>query len=412
MARPTGSIRHDDLRVRNRAQVLAATREARQVSRTELVGRTALSHSTISAIAGDLIAEGVLRERKAPEAATGRRGRPQVALEFAPTAALVVTAMLSLNGFSAALVDYAGKVVARSSTRVPTTTIDQDGLVGIVRDGVADLIESRPWQQTPVRRIALAIQGITDASARRLTWSPITSHVDIAFADQLEDAFGMPVTVENDCNMIAFALHSRDPMRYGDNFVAVLLSHGIGMGLMLRGDVFHGTRSSAGEFGHMTHQPNGALCRCGRRGCIEAYAGNYAIWRRAKGMSSQFMPAEAIEDSAMAILIDAARASDGAERQAFAEAGTALGYGLGSLFTLIDPAPVALVGIGATAFDLLEGAMRAALAQTAGGQHSETLSFAVEGDEMALTHEGCALHALRTIDQDEIATGSALPVPF
>ena len=137
----------------------------------------------------------------------------------------------------------------------------------------------------------LAIQGITDARARTMLWSPITPHSDIRFADMLEREFAIPTTVENDCNMMAVALRWRDPERYRDDFIAILLSHGIGMGLVLKGELFTGTQSSGGEFGHMIHRPGGALCRCGRRGCVEAYAGNYAIWRNARQLSEDDEPA-------------------------------------------------------------------------------------------------------------------------
>ena len=85
-------------------------------------------------------------------------------------------------------------------------------------------------------------------------------------------------------------MRSHDPERYRNDFIAILLSHGIGMGMVLRGELFTGTQSSGGEFGHMIHRPGGALCRCGRRGCIEAYAGNYAIWRNAQGMPEDSPP--------------------------------------------------------------------------------------------------------------------------
>ena len=159
--------------------------------------------------------------------------------------------------------------------------------------------------------------------------------------------------------MIALALRSHDPERYRNDFIAILLSHGIGMGMVLRGELFTGTQSSGGEFGHMIHRPGGALCRCGRRGCIEAYAGNYAIWRNAQGMPEDSPPVADISDADIAALADRARRDDGPEREAFRKAGEALGFGLGSLFALIDPAPVAMVGHGALAFDLLEPSIRA-----------------------------------------------------
>ena len=81
-------------------------------------------------------------------------------------------------------------------------------------------------------------------------------------------------------------------------------------------------------------------------------------------------PVADISDADMRALADRARRDDGPEREAYRKAGEALGFGLGSLFALIDPAPVAMVGIGALAFDLIEPSLREAIAQTAGGQHA------------------------------------------
>ncbi len=107
----------------------------------------------------------------------------------------------------------------------------------------------------------------------------------------------------------------------------------------------------------------------------------------------------------MRALTAAARASDGPEREAFRKAGEALGFGLGSLFALIDPAPVAMVGIGAAAFDLIEPALREAIAKTAGGQHSKSISFDVEPKELPLIRQGCAMRALTFVDQEIFAPG-------
>jgi hypothetical protein len=88
------AIRHDDLRRRNRGMVISAVRRAGQPSRTEIAAATGLSHSTISAISSDLIAQRILRETRAGGPASLRRGRPQVALALEPEAAVVVAAVL------------------------------------------------------------------------------------------------------------------------------------------------------------------------------------------------------------------------------------------------------------------------------------------------------------------------------
>ena len=87
-------------------------------------------------------------------------------------------------------------------------------------------------------------------------------------------------------------------------------------------------------------------------------------------------------------------------------ANCALGYGLGNLFALIDPAPVAFVGSGATAFDILEPHIRAAIARTAGGLHPGAISFQTEPDELPVIREGCVIRALTFVDQEIFATGN------
>ena len=403
----TVGIRHDDLRRRNRAMVIAAVRRGGQPSRTEIAATTALSHSTISAISSDLIGEGVLAEAKSGEGGALKRGRPQVAIALNPEVASVCAIVLSLNSIAATLIDYSGNAVAEKTLRLSTLTMSRDELIAATTGTVVKLIDEHARDAGPVTRIVLAIQGITDAASRTMLWSPITPHSDIPFGDLLERATGISVTVENDCNMIALALRSHDPERYHNDFIAILLSHGIGMGMVLRGELFTGTQSSGGEFGHMIHRPDGALCRCGRRGCVEAYAGNYAIWRNAKGLPDDTSPIADIKDSDIAALADEARRGDGPEREAFRKAGEALGFGLGSLFALLDPAPVAMVGHGALAFDLLEGPIREAIARTAGGQHSKAISFATEPNEIPLIREGCAARALSFLDEQLFASGGS-----
>jgi len=398
----TTGVRHDDLRRQNRSMVLSAVRRASGVSRTDIARRTGLSHSTISAISSDLIEEGILRQAKASSIGEIRRGRPQVALETHAEAARVVTVVLTLNALSLSLIDYSGHSVTERHCRLQTTAIGRKELTDRISEELAALLGSE-MVDVPCMRISMAVQGIVDAQGREMLWSPITPHTHIPFADILENRFGVPVSIENDCNMIAIAMRERAPDRYRDNLVAILLSNGIGMGLILGGRLFTGTISSGGEFGHMIHIPDGALCRCGRHGCIEAYAGNYAIMRNAHQQGEWALPESDISEQAMVALAHEARSCEGPEREAFRQAGRAIGHGLGSLFALIDPAPVAIVGPGTAAFDIIEPALRESLLNTAGGQDAGPLRFELEFDERPLIRAGCAHSALAYVDESIFA---------
>ena len=403
-------IRLDDVRRRNRAMTIAAVRRSGRPSRTEIVATTNLSHATISAISSDLIGEGVLVEAKNAEGSLLKRGRPQIGLGLSGHAAAVVTLSLSLNSLSSATTDYSGLVIAEEHRKLNTLKISRRLLIEECIAMAQRRLDDPGLAGRRVLRIVLAVQGTTDAGSRRLVWSPITPHGDILFAAAIEQALGIPATVENDCNMMAMALSWRDPARYRDNFVAILLSIGVGMGLVLKGELFTGTRSSGGEFGHMIHQPDGALCRCGRRGCIEAYAGDYAIWRNAHQKDEGEKPVAEVDQVAMQALIAKARQQPGPERDAFRKAGEALGFGLGSLFALIDPAPVAIIGAGAAAFDLIEGPMLASIAKTSGGQDAKAISFEVMPNEAPLIREGSALRALTFIDEEIFAPGAHVAI--
>jgi predicted NBD/HSP70 family sugar kinase len=144
----------------------------------------------------------------------------------------------------------------------------------------------------------------------------------------------------------------------------------------------------------MVHEYEGAKCRCGRNGCIEAYAGDYAIWRNAKGENPQSQPKGQIDPAEFAVIASAAIDHDGLERQAFETAARALGVGLRNVFALIDPAPVALVGFGGAGEKLLEPELRLVLEDAFHDDKSEKLRIAWYADSGPLISLGAAERGL------------------
>ena len=233
-----------------------------------------------------------------------------------------------------------------------------------------------------------------DVGGASVLWTPVCSQRDIPIKSWLQAHFGVPTFVANDCNMIALALNSRHPEKYGENFAAVLLAEGVGMGLFLRNRIVNGTRSSGVEFGHMTYVPGGATCRCGNRGCIEAYAGDYAIARHASGSPDDTPPSSLFDAPDLGAIGDAARAGDEMALGAIEAAGAAIGTGLASLYALVDRFPVVLVGRGTEVFDLMETAIRAALGKAPGESPEQRVDIDCYLDERPLVREGCAISAL------------------
>lgn len=398
--------RSDDLRRQNQRRILASLRRLGPMSRTELSMATGLSASTVTAITAGLLDGRILLETPGSDTALTRRGRPQVTLALNPSAACVGTVSLSLNRISAAIVDYAGNVVSEVGQRISTRECGADELSGTMIDAVRSAAAAAGEPLGPLRNIAIGVQGVTDSAGTTMLWSPITVETDLPFAKQFHEAFDVPVAVTNDSKLIARAVHASEPEHFGDSFAAVLLSHGIGMGLFVNGRLVGGIGSSATEFGHMAFRPGGALCRCGRRGCIEAYAGDYGIWRAASGLDPDTPPVEDLDAPTMRHIADRARQSDGVERAAFHMAGKAIGAGLRSMFALFDPFPVAFVGNGTTHFDLLEPTIRATVGESAIGMATSNVEMRCYADEFPLMRYGATVSALLWLDDHIFTAGT------
>jgi predicted NBD/HSP70 family sugar kinase len=142
----------------------------------------------------------------------------------------------------------------------------------------------------------------------------------------------------------------------------VMLGTGVGMGLIVGGKVYSGRTGAAAEFGHSKYQIDGPLCHCGRRGCIESFVGDYALYRDARAMldlpnTDALHPSE----EQMQALCDLAARGEPVALGLFEQAGRALGFGLSNLIALISPSLILVSGSGVRAYEYLEPSMRRSL---------------------------------------------------
>jgi len=168
----------------------------------------------------------------------------------------------------------------------------------------------------------------------------------------LEERFGVKVVLDNDANAAALG-----EQRYGaglglSQLVYITVSTGIGGGIIVRGELVHGVRDGAGEVGHMTILPDGPLCGCGARGCLEALCSGTAIARRARerlaaGEESYLSSLEQGELTAHAVA-SAARAGDTLATKVWYDTIRYLSIGVGNLFNLLAPEAI-IIGGGVSA---------------------------------------------------------------
>ena len=389
-------LRSDDLKAENRHRVLHTLRDQGPLSRAEVGEHTGLSQAALSTLFGAMTEQGIVTSEN-QSAAVQKRGRPKTTVALDANAGMVVTVALTVDQLSFCLVNYAGATLAKNTLQLDTVSLTTKQLFKQITTGVVNALA--PHDISSLKAISIGFQGVADAASKELIWSPILSVENVPIGRLLESEFGVPITLNNDCSLIAKALHKQQRKSLGDSFAAVLFSHGIGLGLYLAGSPFNGAHSSALELGHVQFIKDGALCRCGKRGCIEAYAADYAILRSANNLSPDNIPSGPISDGKMAELIIAANTGGKSEQQAFELAGRAIGFGLATVFTLLDPIPVALIGHNSDAVDLMRKEIEVALNTVGRSPNNYSHLLHCFHEDTPLLLDGLVLEAMLVVDR-------------
>ncbi len=401
----------DLVRRQNRLLLLDALRQHGPLARVELGRHTGLSPASITSISSQLIADGILQEVAEPDQPVVpiRRGRPLTQLDINPKSAHVAAVKISIDGIELALADSRGSIIARRTAKTATYDADPEGFGSLVASEISALLARGRVSPKRVARIGVAVQGVADSRAGTVVWSPAFRRRNISVATTIQAELGVPCFIANDANMIAEGLIGTDRNRYGGTVAVVFIGYGVGMGLILNGQVYHGPTGAAAEFGHMNHIPGGPLCRCGRRGCVEAYAADYSILRWASGNADSEPPSfTAIPEGDMLSLETAARAGDASALAAYSKAGEALGYGLARLIAILTPSRIVLAGPGTRAMELIEPHLKRALADGVVEELRRDLDIEVVPIHTDMIVKGTIDGALRHLDREIFATG---PMP-
>lgn len=383
------------VRQKNSLSVMAALRLHGSLSHTDMSSFTGLASATVSAITMELERAGLIL-RKEQLAATGR-GRPRIL--FAPRGAFchVAIVIISSDSVQYSLVDYAGKLVDRFTEQ--RLAAEKGTFGGAILAGLARLADRSRIDRHDILQISISSKGLVDAAAATLVWSPVLGNERIDFRQLLSADGRNRVTLNNETLLAAKAIRMREQTKdepAPEALITLSLGHSIGLGIARSAG---GTiEVSAPNFGHMLHLADGALCRCGTKGCIEAYSGFYAILRSAFEAPPQAEPAKFVPIAEVDKIAASARAGARMARFAFRTAGLALGNGLSRLFSLHGHMPVFVTGPGTRYFDLLESGLHDGLAQSQAVRFGGMPKISITPDEPELVFEGHMEHALSAAD--------------
>jgi len=325
-----------------RQQVFVHVRARGQASRADIARGLGISAGSVTALTADLIQTGFLEEIDDKPREAGR-GRPPVALRVVGGSRCVIGIKVADTRHSAVLTDFAGHMIADLTLPTPQVRKPAAALVTELAHLVDSLLAEAGQDISHVAGIGLGISGIVEHEAGLVPWSPLITGRDTPLAALLADTLGVPVRIDNDANVLTLAELWFGTGRDRPDFAVVTVEHGVGMGLVLNNRLFRGSRGMGLELGHTKVALDGALCRCGQRGCLEAYLADYALAREAATALDR--PAEGTENTALIDLLFAeAKAGNTAAATIFRRAGRYLAVGLSNVVQLFDPALIILAG--------------------------------------------------------------------
>ena len=343
----TGSL--EGLRERNKLRVIEALRQHGTASRSDLARLTGLSRTTITSLVGDLQRRGLVVEQ--PTAGSRDeplgRGRPPTLLRLDPAAGTALGVYFGHDHVRVAAADLSSTVLAERRQE-----LDVDHSAAAAFDaavGLVDVVlEEAGLGRSDVIGVGMGLSGPVDLSGTvghtviLPDWSDLNAGVELA------RRLDLPVAVENDANLGALAEVSLGAARGLTDVIYVMVSSGIGGGLILGGRLHRGATGFAGELGHVFMVEKGAVCRCGNRGCLETVASTGALLELLRPAHGPHLT--------VAGMLELVAAGDRAANRVVYDGGRAVGRALAGFIGCLDPQAVVVGGeLSAAGEPLLNG---------------------------------------------------------
>lgn len=340
------SLDLDQIRARNRRVVLQCIREAGAIARVEIAGLVDVSPTTVSIVTRELLEDGLIEavEQEVHKPPPGR-GRPKTLLRLRSNAAHAIGIKLALHQAAVSVTNFVGDVLASETVPFPPRYRTPDRLIDLCEQQIRRMLETSGIKPEQLLGVGIGVSGCVDYRTGCVDWSPMFDNRNVPLKAALETRTGLKVVVDNEANLAGLAEKWFGLGRTYPSYFLVTVEHGVGMSIVINHQIYRGARGFAGEFGHTKIEIDGARCRCGKSGCVEAYVADYAMVREAADLVG---PVPIRDQRAVQEALDAlvSRADSGDRKAAaiFEKAGHALGIGLANAVNLFDPPVIIVTG--------------------------------------------------------------------
>lgn len=384
----------------NTAVILDCLRLYAPLSRADISSRTGLNRSTVSSIVGELIQSKLARET---EFQKDKLGRPGLSLELSPQGACAIGVQVGVDFISVMLVDFVAQPIWRKRITIDSA-IKQSTFIKRAGDLIQQALNHAKQSHSRLLGIGIGVPGLVNLQQGELVFAPNLNWSHVPLRQKLLDRFDVPVFVENDANASAVGEYYFGVARGVKDFIYLTADVGLGAGIVLGGKLFRGNGGYAGEVGHMSFDPQGETCGCGRRGCWESLVSPRSVVRniqaalatRADGALLELVKGNR-DKITFDIVLQAAHSNDPIALNALQNVAQWLGIGIANLINAFNPELVVLGGALARASQVLTPIVESTVKENALRQPQETLKITIS----AFGSEGCVVGAAAIV-LDEI----------
>lgn len=382
----------------NKYHVLETIRGHGEISRVEICERTQLSGTTVSAITGALIEEGLIHAIHTAPNGEAQRGRPRVLLGLVPDAAYVLGIKISDTRTTVTLVDFRGELVATTQLPVRMARQPTDVIADIIEDALNDCLATAGVDRSRVRGIGVGVPGLVDPRTGKSHSSHVFGEREVPIAALLSERTGLPVKVEKPANLLALAESWFGHAQSEKSFAVVSLDQTASLGLWIESDLHRGASTLGPTFGHVKVGATGRRCDCGQADCLNAYVG-FAAARRdaARRLGEAFVDTAAARSDLLSALAKASEEGNGEAQEIIDEQGLRLGIGVSHVVNLVNPEKIILTFESAAYAERVAPSLEAAVAAHSFRAHFAATKLIFHTFDDQLWARGAAALMLRDI---------------
>ncbi|MBK8086346.1 MAG: ROK family transcriptional regulator [Devosia sp.] len=322
----------------NKYHVLETIRCHGQISRVEISERTLLSGTTVSAITGALIEEGLIEAIHTQPNGEAQRGRPRVLLGLVRDAAYVLGIRISDAMTTVTLVDFRGELVSLLQLPVRMARQPAEVIADLIEDAMDECVNKAGIDRARIRGVGVGVPGLVDPRSGKSYSSSVFGEREIPLATMLGERTGLPVKLEKPANLLALAESWFGYAQREKSFAVVALDQTASLGLWVDSDLHRGASTLGPTFGHIKVGGGGVVCECGQKDCLNAHVSQSAMRRQAVALfGAGFVESPAARTDLPGALAAAADAGDVAAAALIEGHGERLGIGISHVINLINP---------------------------------------------------------------------------